>query len=68
MTGIVLDTPSAARPWAAVPVDGEPVLAVRDLKKHFAVGRAWPFGRRRQLEAVDGVTRYRSGPSMRTFS
>ena len=56
MTGIVLDTPLTVRPAAAMIADAAPVLVVRDLKKHFAVGRAWPFGRRRQLKAVDGVS------------
>jgi oligopeptide/dipeptide ABC transporter ATP-binding protein len=33
-----------------------PLLEVRDLRKHFPAGRWAPFGRRRHVRAVDGVS------------
>ena len=56
MTGVLLEAANDAKPPAAVSADTAPVLTVHDLTKHFAVGRSWPFGRRRMLKAVDGVS------------
>ena len=56
MTGVLLEAAGAVQPRAAAPADAAPVLTVHDLTKHFAVSRSWPFGRRRMLKAVDGVS------------